>query len=173
MDSGSGSGARVFVGVDRSQPGLAALRFAVDEARRRSAPLHAVRVTPRLTLRAVEEIDAAFDDALGGLPGDIVVHREVLVGSVADTLTRRAHYSTDVLIVGTDGGRQRRGLFGLGSASIGHACVRKARCPVLIVPDPPITEPGSVPDRDGQRVDRGARRSVHRTRHALRTLDAQ
>lgn len=133
----SGPGPRVFVGVDGSIPGLAALRVAVAEARRRGAPLHAVRVTSELTLRDAETIDAAFAEALGGFPDDVVVHRELLVGQVAETLTRRARFSTDVLIVGTHGGG-RRHVF--GSGSISRACVRKARCPVLVIPGPEVAE---------------------------------
>jgi nucleotide-binding universal stress UspA family protein len=131
MDSGPGP--RVFVGVDRSIPGLAALRFAVAEARRRGAPLHAVRVTSELTLREAREIDEAFAESMGGYPDDVVVRREILVGPVAETLTRRARFSTDVLIVGTRGGGRRR-VFRPGSIS--RAVVRKARCPVLVVPGP-------------------------------------
>lgn len=133
MDSGPGPGPRVFVGVDRSIPGLAALRFAVAEARRRGAPLHAVRVTSELTLREAREIDEAFAESMGGYPDDVVVRREILVGPVAETLTRRARFPTDVLIVGTHGGGRRR-VF--GSGSISRAIVRKARCPVLVVPGP-------------------------------------
>lgn len=124
---------RVFVGVDRSIPGLAALRVAVGEARRRSTALHAVRVVSVLSLTATGEIDAAFDEALGGLPDDLVVHREVLIGPVAETLARRARNPEDVLIVGTDGASRWHGLW---SRSISRDCLRKAHCPVLIVPGP-------------------------------------
>src|SRR5882757_5962341 len=114
---------RVIVGVDRSIPGLAALRFAVAEAGRRGAPLHAVRVQAEFTLEECEEIDAAFADAFGGLPKGVRIHREVLTGAVAEALTRRAHYSTDILVVGTHGrGRWHALWFG----SISRACVRKA-----------------------------------------------
>jgi len=132
MDSGPGP--RVFVGVDRSIPGLTALRFAVAEARRRGAPLFAVRVSEHLTLREAHEIDEAFAEALGGYPADVVVRREILVGPVAETLTRRARYDTDVLIVGTHGASGRRRVF--GNYSISRDCVRRARCPVLVVPGP-------------------------------------
>lgn len=175
---GSGAGPRVFVGIDRSIPGLAALRFAVDEARRRAAPLYAVRVAARLTLQEATQIDAAFAAALGGIPDDVVVHREVLIGPVAEMLTKRARNSTDLLIVGTHGGRRR--VFGPGSIS--RACVRRARCPVLVVPGPETTEPvaargrrrssRSGPHSDDQRVDGGPRRTVHGTRDAFRALDA-
>ncbi|HZP53348.1 universal stress protein [Actinocrinis sp.] len=128
-----GPGPRVFVGVDRSIPGLAALRFAVAEARRRGTDLHAVRVASVLTLTETKEIDAAFDEALGGFPADVTVHRELLVGAVADTLARRARNPEDVLIVGTDGAGRWHGLW---SRSISRECLRKAHCPVLIVPGP-------------------------------------
>ena len=131
MDTGSAP--RVFVGVDRSIPGLAALRFAVAEARRRGTDLHAVRVVSVLTLTETKEIDAAFDDALGGIPADVTVHRELLVGAVADTLAKRARNPEDVLIVGTDGAGRWHGVW---SRSISRDCLRKARCPVLIVPGP-------------------------------------
>lgn len=146
----SGPGPRVFVGVDRSIPGLAALRFAVDEARRRGAPLYAIRVSERLTMRESEEIDNAFAESMGGYPDDVVVRREILVGPVADTLTRRARYTTDLLIVGTHGGGRRR-VFGPGSIS--RACVRKARCPVLVIPGPEmaalLAAHGEQPARPG------------------------
>jgi nucleotide-binding universal stress UspA family protein len=124
---------RVIVGVDRSIPGLAALRFAVAEARRRDVPLHAVRVEPELTLAQCEAIDGAFADAFGGIPSDVRVYREVLIGPVAEALTRRAHYSTDVLVVGTDGHGWWHALW---FGSISRACLRRAHCPVLVVPGP-------------------------------------
>lgn len=148
MDSGPGP--RVFVGVDGAPPGLAALRFAADEARRRGAPLYAVRVTAQLTLRAAKQIEAAFAEAVGGVPDDVVVNREVLIGPIAETLTRRARLSTDVLIVGTDGGRQRRGVFGtgvFGSKSVSQACLRGAQCPVFVVPASGLAVAETAADR--------------------------
>jgi nucleotide-binding universal stress UspA family protein len=124
---------RVFVGVDRSIPGLAALRLAVAEARGRDAALHAVRVEPELAMHHNEVFDAAFDDAFGGQPPDVRIRCEVLIGPVAEALTRRAHYSTDILVVGTDAhGWWHRLWYG----SISRSCVRKAHCPVLVVPGP-------------------------------------
>jgi nucleotide-binding universal stress UspA family protein len=128
---------RVFVGVDRALPGLAALRFAVAEARRRDVPLHAVRVQAEFTLQECEEIDAAFADAFGGLPTDVRIHREVLSGKVAEALTRRAHYSTDILVVGTDA---RGWWHALWYGSISRSCLRKAHCPVLVVPGPEMAQ---------------------------------
>jgi nucleotide-binding universal stress UspA family protein len=131
MDDGVLS--RVFVGVDRSIPGLAALRFAVAEARRRGAALHAIRVARTVSPLEINLIDAAFADALGGMPRDLVVHRELLIGPVADTLARRACNAQDVLVVGTDGSGRWHGAC---PRSISRQCLRKAQCPVLIVPGP-------------------------------------
>jgi nucleotide-binding universal stress UspA family protein len=127
---------RVIVGVDRSIPGLAALRFAVAEATRRGVPLHAVRVLREFTLEECREIDEAFEDAFGGLPKGVQIHREVLVGPVAEALTRRAHYATDVLVVGTDARGWWRSLW---FGSISRSCLRRAHCPVLVVPGPEMS----------------------------------
>ncbi len=162
---------RVFVGVDRSGPGLAALRVAVDEARRRGAPLHAVRVHPELTLGAAREIDAAFADALGEVPTDLVIHRELLVGKVADTLTARARRPTDLLVIGSRGAGRRTARAG----SISRAVLRRARCPVLVVCEPVVdrrAEPDSAAAREDQRVHRRPWRPLHRPRHPLGPLDA-
>ncbi|MBS2963799.1 universal stress protein [Actinocrinis puniceicyclus] len=125
--------ARVFVGIDRRLPGLAALRFAVDQARRRDGALYAVRVARGISPGEVTLIDAAFADVFGGVPADLVVHRELLIGPVAETLVRRARDPRDLLVVGTDGSGRRHGL---GVHSISRDCARKAQCPVLIVPGP-------------------------------------
>jgi hypothetical protein len=66
-------GPRVIVGVDDSVPGLAALRFAVGEARRRGVPLHAVRARTDLVLGDFTEIDAAFAEAFGAYPDGVEV----------------------------------------------------------------------------------------------------
>ena len=124
---------RVVVGIDRSVHGLAALRFAVEEARRLGAPLHAVRVQAHFSLQEVQEVDLAFQDAFGAQPKDVEIHREILVGPVAEVLTSRAHYSTDILVVGSSG---RGRWHALWHGSISRACLRKARCPVLVVPGP-------------------------------------
>lgn len=125
--------ARVFVGIDRRLPGLAALRFAVDQARRRGGELYAVRVARGISPGEATLIDAAFADVFGGVPADLVVHRELLIGPVAQTLVRRARDPRDLLVVGTDASGRRRGL---GLRSISRDCVRTAQCPVLIVPGP-------------------------------------
>lgn len=131
---------RVIVGVDRSPQGLAALRVAAREAAARATPLHAVRVEELLRLDesgdpAAEEIDLAFDEALGGVPDGLRVERSVQPPPVAGSLTAYANRPDDLLIVGTSAGGWWHALW---SGSVARACVRKARCMVLVVPAPPL-----------------------------------
>jgi nucleotide-binding universal stress UspA family protein len=124
---------RVIVGVDTSIPGLAALRSAVAEAARRGAVLHAARAGDDFALGDVTRIDEAFAAAFGGYPAGVAVRREMLFGPPAEALTRRAHRSSDLLVVGTHGrGPWRAAL----SGSVSRACLRRATCPVLVVPPP-------------------------------------
>jgi len=126
-------GPRVIVGVDDSVPGLAALRFAVGEARRRGLPLHAVRAQTILILGDHTEIDVAFAEAFGAFPEDVEVHKEVLAGPAAAALSRRANHPGDLLVIGTSG---RGWWHALWTGSVSRGCLRQAHCQVLIVPGP-------------------------------------
>lgn len=126
---------QVIVGVARSASGIAALRTAAAEAVRRGAPLYAARVQPTIfgPVDNYTEIDEALADAFGSLPAGLEVHREVLAPPVAEALTGRAHHPGDLLILGAGGGREplrRRRFWG---RSVVRACLRTARCPVVIV----------------------------------------
>jgi nucleotide-binding universal stress UspA family protein len=125
---------RVVVGVDGSLHGLAALRAATAEAARRGVPLYAVRVRSAASVPfALGEIDEAFVEALGGLPRNVELHREVALPPVAGALVLRAGQPGDLLVLGEGG----RGLWhAFWSGSVTRACLRKARCPVLTVPAP-------------------------------------
>jgi nucleotide-binding universal stress UspA family protein len=151
--SRQGRPGRVIVGVDGSLGSLGAIREAVRHARQRDAELCAVRVAPRdhpwvgLTPlgwvgpmpvgdgeRAVpyEQIEAAFQDALGGLPSDLQIRCVVITGAaIGPALVDFASQDDDLLIVGT-GWHSRLRRWWL--PSVGTYCVRNSRCPVLTVP---------------------------------------
>ena len=120
--------------MDDSLCGLAAIRVAVAEARRRSLPLLAVR--SRAT--GIASIDsgavaAVFLEALGAIPADIRVEQHVTTLPIADALRIAAGDPRDLIVVGTSG----KGLWhALLSGSVVHAVSRRARCPVLVVPAP-------------------------------------
>jgi nucleotide-binding universal stress UspA family protein len=136
---------RVIVGIDGSVAGLRALRLAVDEARRRKAPLHAIRVwnvDPRFCAGygiayddykqdAAETIRATFAATLGGVPEDIEVVCQTVVAPPWKGLVDYASRDADVLFVGT---RQRGWLRRMFRRSVARWCVAHAHCPVVVVP---------------------------------------
>ncbi len=140
----------VVVGVDGSENGDAALRYALREVARRGGRRRAVSAweRPELTLsefyglpmhdedkiqaaheqdtrQRVEQVMAADPDT-ARIPLEVVAQ----VGRPADVLVEAAR-DADLLVVG------HRGRGGLRSAvlgSVGLSCVLHAPCPVLVVP---------------------------------------
>jgi hypothetical protein len=136
---------RVVVGVSPSPAGLEALRFAVHEAERRIAPLYVVRAwhfnasmrgpeerrwRNEMAAEAVRVVYEAFNDAMGGMPADLDI-TAVTVENRADlALLAAADRPTDVLVLGGRPGW-------LMSWIVKH-CLRKASCPVVVVPPPEL-----------------------------------
>ena len=102
---------RVVVGVDESLAGLRALRTAVDEARRRNAELHAIRVWPlnaaahgayqlidEYRRAAVAALETAFVEAMGGVPFDLDVVPEIAAGASPGRILVRAASGDDFAI---------------------------------------------------------------------------
>jgi nucleotide-binding universal stress UspA family protein len=137
---------RIVVGVDGSEPALAALHWAVDEARRRNAIVEAVYAwhQPFVSGYAymgemnigefVEEakqiLDAAIDavDTTGIAP----IERKLLTGSAASALVEQAKGAA-LLVVGSRG---RGGFTGLLLGSVSQQAAHHAPCPVVIIPPP-------------------------------------
>ena len=144
---------RVVVGVDGSPGSLAALRYAVEQARRLGRVLVAViawkpvgnQVAPhrapsaqyaRLVREFAEsQLHRAFDEALGGPPGDVTIESWVTVGPAGPALVHEAGQSHDLLVVGA--GRRGRFRHAL-HAGTARYCLVHARCPVVAVPPPPL-----------------------------------
>lgn len=148
---------RVIVGVDDSLTGLAALRVAVAEARRRGLPLHAVRAASHGVVCYEQGVIAnAFHQALGGIPSDIEVHQDCVSLCIEDAMRMSATDPRDLIVVGSSG----KGLwhaFWSGSAS--RAVLKRARCQVLAVPAP--------------EMNRGARWARRRLRSTRRDVWSQ
>ncbi|SCG41677.1 universal stress protein [Micromonospora coxensis] len=137
----------IVVGVDGSEGGRRALDWAVDEAAARGGSVQAVvawrwdriEFGPANTVAPVDERQRAtevLDDELRGLavrkgPG-CTVAGEVVEGPPADVLTAAAR-TADLLVLGSHGHNRLRHTV-LGSVS--EECVRKAYCPVVVVPVP-------------------------------------
>jgi hypothetical protein len=128
---------RVAVGVDDSLAGLAALRVAVAEARRRGLPLHAVRAASHgVVCYDQGVITDAFHQALGGIPGDIEVHQDCVSLCIRDALRMSATDPRDLIVVGSSG----KGLWhAVWSGSTSRAVLKRACCQVLTVPAPEMS----------------------------------
>ena len=139
---------RIIVGVSTSLAGLAALRLAVAEARRRGIrQITAVRAWPdasrgrsspwaadviRICLKT---IDAATTAVFGGLPTGVAIQALAPRGRPGPGLVRYVTDDRDMIIVGT----RRRYRPGTG---VGGYCARHAPCPVVIVPPPSMVGRG-------------------------------
>ena len=137
---------RIVVGVDGSEAGTDALRWAVGEAEMRAASLQIVHawqipyaessgftgisiVPADLEECARQELEGAVSDVdLTRLatPAEVVlVHRSPAIGLV------EAAKGADLLVVGTRG---RGGFAGLLLGSVSQQVAHHAPCPVVIVP---------------------------------------
>jgi nucleotide-binding universal stress UspA family protein len=137
---------KVVVGVDGSPGSIAALRFAVEEARLRGADLAAVSAwtlslagdvpggfVPSLREDFAKEAAEVLDDGLGQLDTTgITIERVVEEGTAARTLVEAAK-GADMLVVGSRG---RGGFAGLLLGSVSQQCAHHATCPVAIVRSP-------------------------------------
>lgn len=137
---------RMVVGVDGSEGSLRALRWAAREAHNRGGSVQAVAtydwVGTEASLlaglgpegerqRAEDALTAAVDAVAREFP-HVPIASEILMGDAARCLTEAAR-DADLLVVGTRGhGRLRHAVLG----SVSEACIRHARCPVLVVPAP-------------------------------------
>jgi len=129
----SSSHPRVVVGVDQTIAGYAALRAAVCQARARRVPLYALRAAPAIFEDVPGYILEAFAEALGGVPGDLEVHIETSTDNAAAALARSACDPRDLIVVGNDGkGALRAACCG----SVGRSLLKRARCPMIIIPAP-------------------------------------
>lgn len=140
----------VVCGVDGSPAGQRALRWAIEEAIKRDADVHAVTAwagdgltqlgaptTPAEALkRAQRTLDAAVEEALADVEKAPLVTRACERGEPADALTTAA-IGADLLILGSHGhGTVHDKLLGSTSQRVVH----HAPCPVVIVPDPRLVE---------------------------------
>lgn len=134
---------RIVVGVDGSEGSLEALRWAVDEARRRDVPVevvcawHQPFVAPTHILGDVklfadavlESLDAAI--ATVDITG-VAVERQLVTGNAAYGLIR-ASKGAALLVVGSRG---RGGVTGMVLGSVSQQVAHHSHCPVVIVPTP-------------------------------------
>ena len=138
----------IVVGVDGSEESRAALRFAVEEARLRSADVHVVHAwwfVPELEPRtaplgggladasrweAKRFIEEFVASTLGDARGGVEVTAFPVQGATAAAALLEAAEGAELLVVGSRG---LGGFTGLLLGSVGQQCVHHAGCPVVIV----------------------------------------
>lgn len=155
----TGTYRRVVVGVDDSAGGLAAVRCAVGIASAGHAQLVAVRSWDlglpkhggrrqrrhghhgvllqydgaQQRIKSRNLVSQVFQAAAGGIPDDVAVTIETPEGDPGAVLTLIAGAEGDVLVVGTEPGHIARRLV---HGSVSRYCLRRARCPVMVVSAP-------------------------------------
>lgn len=128
---------RVLVGIDHSPASRAALRYAVEHARRHAAVLVPVFVHEPVVagagpdLRELEggERGSLLATATAAGAGDLVIEPEVCTGHAGEVLNRLAR-PQDVLVTGSRG---RGGFTGLLLGSTSTSVAQHATSPVVVV----------------------------------------
>ncbi len=138
---------RVVVGVDGSRTSFVALRTAVEEAKLRQVPLHIVVAwqltspeiaveTPQVVAHTVRHNEQILEHALSAIDeydsSRVFVSGELVNGEPAASLLAAAEASV-LLVVGSSGTSDRPEPY-LGA--VAHAVLRRAPCPVVLVPPP-------------------------------------
>ena len=136
---------RIVVGVDGSDGGRSALRWALHEAASRGGTVQAVTawrwdefdLPGKAATRPDQEQERAertLAHEIESLPeferSRVAIASEVVEGRAADVLTATSR-DADLLVVGSHGhGRVRHTVLG----SVSEECVRKSLCPVVVLP---------------------------------------
>jgi nucleotide-binding universal stress UspA family protein len=133
---------RIVVGVDGSESAQQALRWAIDEARRRDATLEVVHAWRRIPITdylltdpepggSARYAQQLFDQAVEAEDTvGVTVERKLVAGDGAYALIHEAK-GADLLVVGSRG---RGGFSGLLLGSVSHQAAHHAPCPVVIIP---------------------------------------
>ena len=149
----------IVVGIDGSPASLAALNWALNEARCHGSTVRAVHawqlpyhqgeighlavqsLHEPLTQTAHQTLDAALRHASMDANSPRV-ERVVAEGPPARVLIEESSRA-DLLVVGSRG---RGGFAGLLLGSVGQQCAQGARCPIVIVHAAPAADPATATD---------------------------
>jgi nucleotide-binding universal stress UspA family protein len=134
---------QIVVGVDGSEHGNAALRWAIEEARVHGSEIVAVfawqlpliGVPGAFDRHEMEQACKAFvEDAVAAVVTDqeVTITKLVAQGDVSGSLIE-ASRNAEMLVLGSRG---RGGFAGLKLGSVSQECVQHAACPVVIIKQP-------------------------------------
>jgi nucleotide-binding universal stress UspA family protein len=122
----------IVVGVDGSDGGRRALRFALAEAALRNCPVEAVRILRPGddTALAEHELWTDVEAVRREVPGAPGVSEDVRTGDPAQVLIERSATAA-LLVVGSHG---TSSLIHSALGSVSNACAQLAHCPVVVLP---------------------------------------
>ncbi|MFD9128704.1 universal stress protein [Kitasatospora sp. NPDC059571] len=129
----------IVVGVDDSPTSAAAVDVAVDLASRRGADVLAVRAWRSVLIAhldeptAVQTLARQLREATAGRTAehpDVTITHEVVRGHPVEELARLSEHALAVVV----GRRGDGGFTGMRLGSVPHGLLRRAPCPVVIVP---------------------------------------
>ncbi|WP_310718994.1 universal stress protein [Streptomyces lydicus] len=139
----AGTHCRIAVGVGEHPEHSAAVRFALEEARRRRVPVEAVHAWRRPapgTGRPLPSAESArlpgqraaeaLAEALAVAPADVEVRPRTVEGHARKALLDASH-GADLLVVGA---QRREDRFGLQLGRVAHTVLHHSACPVAVVP---------------------------------------
>lgn len=124
----------IVVGVDGSDGGRRALRFALVEAALRGCAVEAVRVVHdgERVAETEHELWADVQSTRNGVPGAHGVTTRVFHGDPAEVLIERSE-AASLLVVGSHG---TASMIHSALGSVSNACAQLAGCPVVVMPRP-------------------------------------
>ena len=131
---------RVVVGVDGSRASMAALRWAVEEARRRGAVLETVHVFENSPVWRLSVQQQRSDEPVEHF-GDVEVDAVMVESRHPERVLVERSEGADMLVVGSRGlGDVSQMLLG----SVSHHCAVHAHCPLVIIHSQPSDDPRST-----------------------------
>ena len=144
---------RVVVGFAPTPAGYQALRYGVEQATARRAPLvvvRAVRVEPfewsadtriHTMVAVTAQVATAFGEAMGGVPSGLEARVVVDPGRADKALGAVATQPDDLLVLGAC---TRHRLWALVHGILLRRCLRTVSCPIVVVPPPAMAREGSA-----------------------------
>jgi nucleotide-binding universal stress UspA family protein len=128
---------RVVVGVDGSRASMAALRWAVEEARLRGAVLETVHVFENTPVWRLSVHPQERDEPVEHF-SDVEVDAVMVEDRHPERVLVERAQGADMLVVGSRGlGDVSQMLLG----SVSHHCAVHAPCPLVIIHTPPSDDP--------------------------------
>ncbi len=146
---------RIIIGVDGSDPSIAALRWAGYEARRRNAEIRVVSCCTTINEAAVEVVGRAIK-LVAAMDPTMLVEGVTPMSSAVVGITESAESGDEIVVGSTGQSGILDGLIGSVAAGVAH----RAHVPVIVIPAKSSAESGDKMNKIVVGVD-GSSGSLH------------